>query len=146
MVVVSITGREIRYRVGRYKIKFSSNGEISTLKRAAAAATDVPVSPLRMPFISLRRSREAVFRRPVVLGQGCQSQVTVVCSSANFFLFEQFHEMLLFSLMNDIYKRMPKKNSRINFEFTALSSSEFECGNQEQNNSIFYCSGGIFHF
>ena len=66
-----------------------------------------------MPFISLRRSREAVFRRPVVLGQGCQSQVTVVCSSANFFLFEQFHEMLLFSLMNDIYKRMPKRTAEL---------------------------------
>ena len=48
-----------------------------------------------------------------MLGQGCQSQVTVVCSSANFFLFEQFHEMLLFSLMNDIYKRMPKRTAEL---------------------------------
>ena len=76
----------------RYKIKFSSNGEISSLKRAAT----MPVSPLRMPFISLRRSREAVFRRPVVLGQGCQSQATVVYSSTILFYSSNFTNLLFF--------------------------------------------------
>ena len=124
----------------RYKIKFSSNCEISSLKRAAS----VPVSPLRMPFISLRRSREAVFRRPVVLGQGCQSQVAVVCSSAIFFYssnFTRFYFFLWWIMYSTIqmYPIYAKKNSRNNFEFTTLSSSEYR--NQEQENFIFYCSG-----
>ena len=42
-------------------------------------------------------------------------------------------------LYKQMYTIYAKKNSRNNFEFTTLSSSEYR--NQEQENFIFYCSG-----